>query len=136
MSDETKETTTTTATLEDGGGEGGEGGLVINTTSPSRPRSYQWQSATRGGQRDWAWFLDQYYTPSRGIALRLGKRAHLLQRILSFHKTRNPKEYIDLRSSSKLFHRALPPPPLWTMLPCSNYVMLQSLMDHLEELQD
>ena len=54
-------------------------------------------------------------TPS--LALRLNKRADVLRCILSFHETRNPKEYIDLRSSSKLFHRALhQPPPLWTHL--------------------
>jgi len=64
------------------------------------------------------------------------KRASLLQRILSFHETRNPKDYINLRSSSKLFHRALSqPPPLWTSFPNSNHATLQSLVDHLERLR-
>jgi len=72
------------------------------------------------------------------FALRLvshHKRVSLLRRILSFHKTRNPKHYIDLRSSSKLFHRALPQqPPLWTSYPHSNHATLQSLLDRLEQL--
>jgi hypothetical protein len=73
-------------------------------------------------------------TPS--LASRLNKRASLLQRILSFHETRNPKHYINLRSSSKLFHRALPqPPPLWTSYPNSNHATLQSLVDRLEQLR-
>ena len=38
------------------------------------------------------------------------KRVSLLRCILSFHQTRNPKEYINLRSSSKLFRNALRPP--------------------------
>ena len=70
------------------------------------------------------------------LASRLNQRADLLRRIFSFHKTRNPKEYINLRSSSKLFHRALhQPPPLWTSFPCSNHATLQSLVDRLEELR-
>ena len=68
------------------------------------------------------------------FASRLNKRADLLRRIFSFHKTRNPKEYIDLRSSSKLFHRALPLPPLWTSFPHSNYATLQSLLSRIEQL--
>ena len=62
------------------------------------------------------------------------KKLSLLQRILSFHKTNNPKDYIDLRSSSKLFHRALQP-PLWTSFPSSNHATLQCLVDHLGELR-
>ena len=56
------------------------------------------------------------------LASRLNKRADLLRRIFSFHETRNPSlDYIDLRSSSKLFHRALhQPPPLWTSFPHSH----------------
>ena len=70
------------------------------------------------------------------LASRLNQRADLLRRIFSFHKTRNPKHYINLRSSSKLFHRALhQPPPLWTTFPCSNHATLQSLVDRLEELR-
>ena len=70
------------------------------------------------------------------LASRLNKRADLLRRILSFHKTKNPKDYINLRSSSKLFHRALSrPPPLWTSFPNSNHTTLQSLVDRLEELR-
>ena len=70
------------------------------------------------------------------LASRLNKRADLLRRILSFHETRNPKDYINLRSSSKLFHRALSrPPPLWTSFPNSNHTTLQSLVDRLEELR-
>ena len=73
-------------------------------------------------------------TPS--LASRLNNRADLHQRIFSFHATRNPKDYIDLRCSSKLFHRALPqPPPLWTSFPHSNHATLQSLLDRLEELR-
>ena len=64
------------------------------------------------------------------------KGTFLLRRIFSFHKTRNPIEYIHLRSSSKLFYSALPqPPPLWTSYPNSNHATLQSLVDRLEELR-
>ena len=71
------------------------------------------------------------------LASHLNQRADLVQRIFSFHKTRNPKEYINLRSSSKLFHRALhQPPPLWTSFPHSNHPTLQSLVNRLEELRD
>jgi len=70
------------------------------------------------------------------LASRLNKRADLLRRIFSFHETRNPSlDYIDLRSSSNFFHKALPPPPLWTTFPCSNHATLQSLVNRLEELQ-
>ena len=73
-------------------------------------------------------------TPS--LASRLNQRADLLRRIFSFHKTKNPKHYINLRSSSKLFHRALhQPPPLWTSYPNSNHPTLQSLVNRLEELR-
>jgi len=63
------------------------------------------------------------------------KRVSLLRCILSFHKTKSPKEYIELRSSSKLFHSALQPPPLWTTFPNSNHATLQSLVNRLEELR-
>jgi len=72
------------------------------------------------------------------LALRLvshHKRMSLLRRILSFHETRNPKHYINLRSSSKLFHSVLRPPPLWTSFPHSNHATLQSLVNRLEELR-
>ena len=69
------------------------------------------------------------------LASRLNQRVDLLQRILSFHSSPNPKQYINLRSSSKLFHRALPPPPCWTSFPHSNHTTLQSLLDHLEQLR-
>ena len=73
------------------------------------------------------------------LAMRLvshHKRVSLLRRILSFHKTNSPKQYIELRSSSKLFHRALSqPPPLWTSFPCSNHATLQTLVDYLEHLR-
>ena len=73
-------------------------------------------------------------TPS--LALRLNKRADILRRIFSFHKMRNPKHYYDIRSFSKLFHRALPqPPPLFTSFPNSNHATLQSLVNRLEELR-
>ena len=63
------------------------------------------------------------------------KKVSLLQRILSCHETKNPKHYIDLRSSSKLFRNALQPPPLWTTFPHSNHATLQSLLDRLEQLR-
>jgi len=73
-------------------------------------------------------------TPS--LASRLNKRADVLRCILSFHETRNLKHYYNLRSFSKLFHRALPqPPPLWTSYPNSNHATLQSLVNRLEELR-
>ena len=63
------------------------------------------------------------------------KRVSLLRTILSFHETKGPKDYIELRSSSKLFHRALSqPPPLWTTFPHSKYATLQSLLDRFKEL--
>ena len=66
------------------------------------------------------------------LASRLNQRADLLRRIFSFHSSPNPKHYINLRSSSKLFHRALhQPPPLWTSFPNSNYATLQSLVNRL-----
>ena len=100
--------TTMTATLEDGGGGGGGGGEE-----------------------------ELVINTAPSLATRLNKRADLLRRILSFHKIRNPKDYINLRSSSKLFHRALPqPPPLWTSFPHSNHATLQSLVDRLEQLRD
>ena len=75
-------------------------------------------------------------TPSLASRIVSLKRADLLRRIFSFHETRNPKDYIELRSSSKLFHRALSqPPPLWTSFPNSNHATLQSLVDHLERLR-
>ena len=70
------------------------------------------------------------------LALRLvshHKRVSLLRRILSFHESRNPKEYIC--SSSKLFRSVHRAPPLWTSFPCSNYATLQSLVNRLEELR-
>jgi len=73
-------------------------------------------------------------TPS--LASRLNKRADVLRRILSFHEMKNPKHYYDIRSFSKLFHRALPqPPPLFASFPNSNHATLQSLVNRLEELQ-
>merc|ERR1711865_157954 len=70
------------------------------------------------------------------LASCLNQRADLIRRIFSFHETRNPKHYINLRSSSKLFHRALhQPPPLWTSYPNSNHATLQSLVRRLEELR-
>ena len=76
-------------------------------------------------------------TPSFASRLISLKRADLLRRIFSFHKTKNPRDYVNLRSFSKLFHRALhQPPPLWTSFPCSNHATLQSLVDRLEELRD
>ena len=72
-------------------------------------------------------------TPS--LASRLNQRADLLRCIFSFHKTKNPKHYINLRSSSKFFHRALQLPPLWTSFPNSNHATLQSLIDRLEQLR-
>jgi hypothetical protein len=63
------------------------------------------------------------------------KRVSLLRRIFSFHETRNPKDYINLRSSSTLFHSVLRPPPLWTSFPCSNHATLKSLVRRLEELR-
>jgi len=69
------------------------------------------------------------------LASRLNQRADLLRRIFSFYKTKNPKEYVNLRSSSKFFHRALQPPPLWTSFPHSDHATLQSLVDRLEQLQ-
>ena len=106
MSGETKALLTTTATLEDGGDGGGEGGGLVRLTSS----------------------LTTLLLPSP-------KKEANLRRIFSFHKTRNPKEYIDLRSSSKFFHKALQPPPLWTSFPCSNHATLQSLVNRLEQLQ-
>ena len=75
-------------------------------------------------------------TPSlASLLLSHHKKVSLLRCIFSFHKTKNPKHYIDLRSLSKLFHRALPqPPPLWTSFPNSNHTTLQSLLDRLREL--
>ena len=73
-------------------------------------------------------------TPS--LALRLNKRADLLRRIFSFHKTRNPKEYIDLRSSSKFFHKALQPPPLWTSFPHPKYPTLYKLVSRINKMAE
>ena len=74
---------------------------------------------------------------SPSLISRLNKRASLLQLILSFHDMNNPKHYINLRSSSKFFYKALhQPPPLWTSFPHSKHDTLQSLINHLEELHD
>ena len=72
-------------------------------------------------------------TPSlASLLLSHHKKVSLLRCIFSFHKTKNPKHYINLRSSSKLFHSMLQPPPLWTTFPHSNYATLQSLLNRLQ----
>ena len=68
------------------------------------------------------------------LASRLNQRADLLRRIFSFHAKNPSLDYIDLRSSSKLFHKALPPPPLWTSFPHPTHTTLQSLLDRFEAL--
>ena len=82
MSGETKELTTT-ATL---GGEGGEGG---------------------GGEEEGGGGGGLVINTAPSLASRLNQQADLLRRIFSFHQPRTLKEYINLHSSSKLFHRAL-----------------------------
>ena len=54
---------------------------------------------------------DQFFV-TRSLASRLDNRATLLQRILSFHvTTKSPRDYVDLRWSSKFFRRALQQSP-------------------------
>lgn len=59
----------------------------------------------------------------------------LVQCIFSFITTRKSKEYIELRCLSKFVSRSLPPPPLWTSFPHSNYATLQGLLDYLQYLR-
>ena len=102
------------------------------TTNPPTTNTITLDDADTGGGGT----LLVKITPSLALHLSCLKRADLLRRIFSFHKTKNPKHYINLRSSSKLFHRALhQPPPLWTTFPHSNHATLQSLVNRLEELQ-
>ena len=62
------------------------------------------------------------------------QKVPLLRRIFSFHKTKNPKDYVNLRSSSKLLCKVLQPPPLWTTFPSSDYTTLQSFLNRLTSL--
>ena len=74
-------------------------------------------------------------------ALCLNKRADLLRRIFSFHKTRNPKEYIHtyiiFAPSQKTFSQSTSTTTTpWTSFPNSNHATtLQSLANRLEELR-
>ena len=63
------------------------------------------------------------------------KRVSLFRCILSFHETRNLKDYIELRSFSKLFRDLLRPPPAgWMAFPDSKYPTLKKLVDRINEV--
>ena len=59
----------------------------------------------------------------------------LVQCIFSFITTKKSKEYIEFRCLSKFVSSSLPPPPLWTSFPHSNYATLQGLLDYFQYLR-